>query len=128
MAKSAHTNADRIGLRPFFFSRSGGSRSSGSALGMTLNTRGEVQNALTITTLGWSLVPLVKFADLCHEFHLKNQAGTTTIHLAGSGGDQYGGEWQSISKAIRKLDTIDMDEDIKLDVVKDAEHYYSVQS
>lgn len=35
---------------------------------------------------------------------------------------------QSVSKAIRKLDTIDMDEHVKADIVKDAEYYYSASS
>lgn len=35
---------------------------------------------------------------------------------------------QSVSKAIRKLDTIDMDEQVKLDIVRDAEYYYSDES
>jgi hypothetical protein len=35
---------------------------------------------------------------------------------------------QSVSKAVRKLDTIDMDEDVKLDIVRDAEYYYSDES
>lgn len=35
---------------------------------------------------------------------------------------------QSVSKAVRKLDTIDIDEDIKADIVRDAEYYYSDES
>ena len=35
---------------------------------------------------------------------------------------------QSVSKAIRKLDTIDMEEEIKSDIIRDAEYYYSDQS
>jgi chaperone BCS1 len=38
------------------------------------------------------------------------------------------GVWQSVTKAIRKLDTLDMDEDIKTELIKDAEEYYSEQS
>lgn len=55
--------------------------------------------------------------------------GTTTVYFVGSGGlEHYGENWQSVAKAIRKLDTIDMDEKVKSDVVADAEHYYSNQS
>jgi chaperone BCS1 len=94
---------------------------------MVVNHRGEVLG-LTITTVGWSLAPLVKFADLCHEFHRKTQTGMTTIHLASGTVNEYNGGWQSVPKAVRKLDTIDMDEKVKLDIVRDAEHYYSEQS
>lgn len=56
--------------------------------------------------------------------------GTTTVYFAGGGGqyDYGGGQWQSISKPVRKLDTIDMEERVKLDLVRDAEYYYSEQS
>lgn len=51
------------------------------------------------------------------------------MYFAGGGtGDPYGTGWQSVSKAVRKLDTIDMDEEIKSDLVRDAEYYYSDQS
>jgi len=36
--------------------------------------------------------------------------------------------WQSVSKAMRKLDTIDMNEQVKADIIKDAEYYYSEES
>ncbi len=55
--------------------------------------------------------------------------GTTTVYFAGSNQFDYGGgQWQSISKAVRKLDTVDMEESVKLDLVRDAEYYYSEQS
>lgn len=55
--------------------------------------------------------------------------GTTTVYFAGGGTYDYGGgQWQSISKPTRKLDTIDMEESVKLDLVRDAEYYYSEQS
>jgi chaperone BCS1 len=54
--------------------------------------------------------------------------GTTTVYFAGGNGDPYCDGWQSVSKAIRKLDTIDMNEDIKSDIIRDAEYYYSEQS
>jgi chaperone BCS1 len=86
-----------------------------------------MQNALTISTLGWTLEPLRSFTDLCHNFKLRNLTGTTTVYFAG-GADAYRDGWQSVSKAIRKLDTIDMDEKVKSDIIRDAEYYYSEQS
>jgi mitochondrial chaperone BCS1 len=123
----AHTNVDRIGWRPFLFSRTGSQYSVSGGPSIALNHRGEVLG-LTITTVGWSLAPLLKFADICHEFHLKSQTGTTTIHLATGVVNEYNGIWQSVSKGVRKLETIDMDEKVKLDIIRDAEHYYSEQS
>jgi chaperone BCS1 len=92
-----------------------------------VNDHGQVQNALTISTFGWSLAPLIKFAGLCHALYIKNQAGTTTVYFI-DGSSGYSCDWQSVSKAVRKLDTIDMDEEVKFGVVRDAEHYYSDQS
>jgi chaperone BCS1 len=94
----------------------------------TVNDQGQLQNALTISTLGWSLSPLRRFTDLCHEFKLKNLTGTTTVYFAGGTSGPYGEGWQSVSKAVRRLDTIDMDEAIKSDLITDAEYYYSEQS
>ena len=90
---------------------------------------GRLQNALTITTLGWNLEPLKKFVINCYEWKKANMTGTTTVYFAGGNTYDYGaGPWQSISKPVRKLDTIDMEESIKLDLVRDAEYYYSEQS
>lgn len=96
--------------------------------GNLINDHGQLQNALTITTFGWSLAPLHAFTNLCREFKLKNLTGTTTVYFAGSGDPYHGGGWQSVSKAVRKLDTIDMDENVKSDLIKDAEYYYSEKS
>ncbi|KAF2027797.1 P-loop containing nucleoside triphosphate hydrolase protein [Setomelanomma holmii] len=120
-----------VGFRPFLFSRTGGQsyhRNNSVMAGNLVNDHGQLQNALTITTLGWSLAPLRKFAELCHEFKIKNLNGTTTVYFAGGRSDPYGDGWQSVSKAIRKLDTIDMDEEVKSDIIRDAEYYYSEQS
>jgi chaperone BCS1 len=120
-----------IGFRPFLFSRCGGqslNRNNSLLSGNSVNDRGQMQNALTISTLGWTLEPLRAFTDLCHKFKLRNLTGTTTVYFAGGSSDPYGDGWQSVSKAIRKLDTIDMNEDIKSDIIKDAEYYYSEQS
>ncbi|KAL6707989.1 hypothetical protein ACN47E_003663 [Coniothyrium glycines] len=120
-----------LGFRPFIFSRRGGRSlvNNGVMMGNLVDDRGLLQNSLTVMTIGWSLKPLRQFTALCRDFKLKNMTGTTTVYFAGSGrGDPYGDGWQSVSKAVRKLDTIDMDETVKSDLIKDAEYYYSDQS
>jgi chaperone BCS1 len=96
--------------------------------GNLVNNEGQLQNALTISTLGWNLAPLQSFTNLCHEFKLKNLTGTTMVYFAGGNAGPYSDAWNSVSKAKRKLDTIDMDEDVKSDIIRDAEYYYSEQS
>jgi chaperone BCS1 len=119
-----------VGFRPFLFTRSGGTNIHRNTIlsGNMLNDQGQLANALTITTLGWSLKPLQKFTELCHEYKLNNLTGTTQVYFAGGHSDPYGDGWQSVSKAIRRLDTIDMDEEVKSDIIRDAEYYYSEQS
>lgn len=69
------------------------------------------------------------FVVRCHEWKKANMTGTTTVYFAGNNSMNYGsGSWQPISKPVRKLDTIDMEESIKLDLVRDADYYYSEQS
>ncbi|KAG9190542.1 hypothetical protein G6011_08630 [Alternaria panax] len=120
-----------VGFRPYIFSRRGGHgyHNNNGMTGNILNDDGQLQHSLTIMTLGWSLKPLRDFTRLCHEFRIKNLTGTTTVYFAGDRTtDPYGNGWQSVSKAIRRLDTIDMDETIKSDLVRDAEYYYSDES
>ncbi|KAL1797302.1 hypothetical protein ACET3X_003908 [Alternaria dauci] len=120
-----------VGFRPYIFSRRGGlgHRNGSVVTGNILDSNGQLQNSLTIMTLGWSLKPLRDFTRLCHDFRIKNLTGTTTVYFAGDRtSDPYGNGWQSVSKAIRRLDTIDMDETIKSDLVRDAEYYYSDES
>lgn len=119
-----------VGFRPFLFTRSGGTsyQRNNVLSGNILNENGQLANSLTITTLGWSLKPLQKFTELCHEYKLKNLTGTTQVYFAGGRSDAYGNGWQSVSKAIRRLDTIDMEEEVKSDIIRDAEYYYSEQS
>lgn len=95
-----------------------------------VDASGRMKHALTITTLGWNLGPLKNFVMKCHEWKKANMTGTTTVYFAGGGAyDSYGGgQWQSINKPVRKLDTIDMEDSVKLDLVRDAEYYYSEQS
>lgn len=120
----------RVGFRPFIFSRRGGksSRSTSVTAGITVDDNGHPHNSLAIITLGWSLKPLQNFISICREFRRHNLTGTTTVYFAGGGSDPYGQGWQSVSKATRKLDTIDMDRDLKLEIIRDAEYYYSDQS
>lgn len=95
----------------------------------SINASGKLQNTLTITTLGWNLEPLKNFVVKCHQWKKANMIGTMTVYFAGGNAHDYGGgQWQSISKPVRKLDTIDMEESVKLDLVRDAEYYYSEQS
>lgn len=120
-----------VGFRPFLFDRVGYSASPHPSLvNNGVDASGRMNNALTITTLGWNLGPLKDFVKRCHQWKKANMTGTTTVFFAGGGAyDAYGGgAWQSIVKPARKLDTIDMDESIKLDLVRDAEYYYSEQS
>jgi len=120
-----------VGFRPFLFSRSGGSiaRVPGGINNM-LDRNGQVQNSVVLRTIGWSLTPLKEFVKTCHDFKIGNSSGTTSVFFSsGNERDPYtGGEWSSVVKAIRKLDTIDMDDDLKADLVQDAEHYYSAES
>ncbi|XPT00897.1 hypothetical protein M3J09_010045 [Ascochyta lentis] len=121
-----------VGFRPYLFDRVGGTKAPNFAASNgsnSLDTSGRLQNALTITTLGWNLEPLRDFVVKCHAWKKAHMTGTTTVYFAG--GSQYdygGGQWQSISKPVRKLDTIDMEDSVKLDLVRDAEYYYSEQS
>lgn len=118
-----------IGLRPFLFSRSGTQRSLMLAGGAAplVHDRGQVQSSISISTFGRSLTPLHNFTDLCRDYKRKDMTGTTTVYFCGSSAP-YGGGWHSVSKAIRKLDTIDMDQDVKADIIRDADDYYSSES
>lgn len=117
-----------IGYRPFLFSRRGAPNSRNS-ISNVVDGNGNLQNSLTIMTLGWSLKPLQDFTSACRAFRLRNMTGITTVYFAGGNKyDSYGQGWESVSKAIRKLDTIDMDQEIKNDIIRDAEYYYSDQS
>lgn len=79
-------------------------------------------------TIGWNLKPLRDFTSLCHQFKLENFAGTTTVYYASQKDPMQRESWQSVQKAVRKFDTIDMDETVKTDLIKDAEYYYTEES
>lgn len=114
-----------VGFRPFLVSRSGHENTQ-PRTGRVTDGNGQV----TLSTLGWSLGPLQDFIKLCRKFEAETMDGTTTMHFSsGTSGDPYsGGPWSSVVKAVRKLDTIDMDPDIKADLIRDAEYYYSAES
>ncbi|KAF2872718.1 hypothetical protein BDV95DRAFT_570467 [Massariosphaeria phaeospora] len=119
-----------IGFRPFLVTRNGYSNSPAAA-GFTAITSkdGRLQNSLNIITLGWSLEPLQHFMKICHDYKIQTKLDTTTVYFSGSREDGFGGNaWHSVEKAIRKLDTVDMSEDIKQDLIQDAEYYYSNES
>lgn len=77
---------------------------------------------MTISTLGWSLKPLRDFIEVCHQHKLETTEDRTTVFFTG---DHYmpgsGGHWSSIDKSVRKLDTIDIEEHVKADIIRDAE-------
>jgi chaperone BCS1 len=70
-----------------------------------LDADGQVQNAIILRTIGWSLQPLKDFVKTCHDFKLHNRTGTTTVYFSsGNDRDPYtGGEWSSVVK-VRTID------------------------
>ncbi|KAF2117921.1 P-loop containing nucleoside triphosphate hydrolase protein [Lophiotrema nucula] len=116
-----------IGMRPFLFSRASFSSGRGTRLAYSEDSEHQ-RNLLKVTTLGWNLAPLHAFVKNCHEYavELKLKAGSTNVYFAGGRGgmDSGYGNWNCVVKSVRKLDTVDMDEHIKADLLKDAEEYY----
>ncbi|KAL1612379.1 hypothetical protein SLS60_000605 [Paraconiothyrium brasiliense] len=119
-----------VGFRPFLFARTGTASSSKNHGGrMLIDYQGTPQNSVVLFTPGWSLHPLMDFVKHCHEYKLVNRAGTTTIYFSSGKMDAYSGHlWSTVVKARRKLDTIDMDDASKTELVSDAEYYYSEES
>ena len=115
-----------VGFRPFLFERLGNKR-EGSEYSGESQTQ---QASIVLTTPGWNMRPLQDFVKTCHKFKVKNSEGTTTVFFAGSGGSMAGppGTWSSVTKAVRKLETVDMDEKVKADLLRDAEDYYTIES
>lgn len=68
------------------------------------------------------------FIKTCHEYRIINTAGTTNVYSTNQKTDYQGQTWYPIVKSKRKLDTIDMEDQLKLELVKDAEYYYSEES
>ncbi|KAF2704880.1 P-loop containing nucleoside triphosphate hydrolase protein [Pleomassaria siparia CBS 279.74] len=114
-----------VGFRPFLFRR------SGPSIDQTHKSSHQ-PTGIVILTLGWSLQPLQDFMKICHDLKLANKNGTTTIFfpisskVAGTYGTH--GRWQSVTKAVRRLDTIEIDDIVKADLVKDAEYFYSQEA
>jgi hypothetical protein len=95
------TNLPRVGFRPFLFSRSGVSQHRHPPpISNMLDHNGQIQNAIVLRTIGWSLKPLKDFVKTCHNFKIDNRSGTTTVYFSsGNERDPYtGGEWSSVVK------------------------------
>lgn len=107
-----------MGYRPFLFSygKSKGfddtAKSAGGAVGR--------DNKITITTPGWSLQPLKDLIDLCQQHRAQIIEDKTIINFMGTRLD-FDGPWSSVEKTVRKLDTIDIDDQVKTDIIRDAE-------
>ncbi|KAF2636013.1 P-loop containing nucleoside triphosphate hydrolase protein [Massarina eburnea CBS 473.64] len=124
-----------VGFRPFLFLRNGSratrvaqdnNRGSGPS---SARDNSEISNSIVIRTLGWSLDPIQKFIKQCKDSKESNKQGTTTMYFSNGKPDPWlNGLWTSVTKATRKLDTIDIDDDIKNDLIRDAEYYYSDES
>jgi chaperone BCS1 len=106
----------RVGYRPFLFSY------GESAPEDQLRPKHGFapDHKITITTLGWSLQPLKELVDLCQQHKAQTREEKTTIYFMGTRFD-YNGPWSSVEKSPRKLDTIDIDDQVKADIIKDAE-------
>ncbi|KAJ4294243.1 hypothetical protein N0V90_007933 [Kalmusia sp. IMI 367209] len=101
----------------------------GNAGHALLDFEGTPPNSIILYTPGWSLEPLRSFLKQCHDYKIENKAGTTNIYFSSGKMDPYSGHlWSTVVKATRKLDTIDMDDKSKADLVSDAEYYYSDES
>ncbi|KAF2732416.1 P-loop containing nucleoside triphosphate hydrolase protein [Polyplosphaeria fusca] len=123
-----------VGLRPYLLSRAprGYTGSTGANFLMSGDKSNQPLNSLRIVTLGWSLGPLQDFVKKCHDYSVEARVngGTITVHFAsGSGGgmDAYG-NWHTVTKSVRKLDTVDMEEHVKMDLIRDAEDYYKAET
>ena len=119
-----------VGFRPYMFSRIAIQPSSSGAPHRFPDGNYQVGSSIMITTIGWSLKPLQEFVKTCHDFKVKNSGATTTVYFSGGGNAvDYGGysqgQWRSVMKAVRKMDTIDIDPETKADLISDAEQYYS---
>lgn len=94
-----------------------------------IDPQGLSQNTIMLLTPGWSLHPLMRFVKECHAYKLENGAGSTNIYFSSGKMDPYSGQlWSTVAKARRQLDTVDMDETLKNELVSDAEYYYSDES
>lgn len=83
---------------------------------------------IVLYTPGWSLDPLMQFVKKCHMYKVNKMTGMTTVfYLSGEFGYSTG-EWCSTVKTTRKLDTIDMDDIQKAQLVEDAENYFSANT
>lgn len=108
-----------LGWRLFIFEREGKEQ-----------TRGWNQQAsqdITIRCLGWSDTPLKEFILLCKAFKKEKSKGRTMTYTYSNGRSGYsedGGNWGAPYAApSRDLSTVELDTDIKNDIVKDITRY-----
>ena len=108
-----------VGFRPFLLSRT---RASKQGPGWQQST-----SSMDLTTLGWSLDPLMKFLATCHDYEVKNNKGKTIVHYYNEKANSwnYGTTgWSSVVKDTRKMDTVDLNDGLKAKIINDAENYY----
>ncbi|KAF2099929.1 P-loop containing nucleoside triphosphate hydrolase protein [Rhizodiscina lignyota] len=78
---------------------------------------------LVIMCFGRHLEPLKAFVQYCKEYAAEAKREMTTIHIKGDK-YRYPDTWgQAIARPARALDTINMDEDIKRDIIRDVDAY-----
>jgi hypothetical protein len=77
------------------------------------------RHVIRVSTLGWSIKPLWDFVQICHEYKVDTFKQTMTANFYCHGGLR--GDWDPVTKAVRKLDTMDIDDDVKADLINDAE-------
>lgn len=77
---------------------------------------------IVLMCIGRDPAPLKDFLQHCKDFNATAKDAMTTIHMKGNA---YGGEiWQqAIVRPSRPLDTIDMDEKLKIELLNDVKEY-----
>jgi chaperone BCS1 len=79
---------------------------------------------ILIRCLGRNPAPLKRFLDHCREYSLQSKQSMTTIYTAGPEKYGVGLAWREASiRPIRPLNTIDLEEGIKQDMLRDVERY-----
>lgn len=70
----------------------------------------------------------MQFVKKCHMYKVNKMTGMTTVFYSSGDFGYSTGEWCSTVKITRKLDTIDMDDIQKAQLVEDAENYFSANT
>jgi chaperone BCS1 len=79
---------------------------------------------ILIRCFGRNPAPLKRFLDHCREYSLQSKQSMTTIYTAGPERYGIGLDWREASiRPIRPLNTIDLEEGIKQDILRDVERY-----